>query len=198
MKTQFDRTWNTGARQRTWIDASVTGPWAVENTIGFAAWGIINTDTGKQKTVGPVHQPRARSTVNYFDRAMELANARNQALLDEAKNPPFELQVVLQDTEGFESMFTYRKRKSDGKLISRRDYQDRGYGKDTHTDSCTIAGDSYSGNMWRFFEGMLGIEGLFATLEQGEDLTEFANKYASTTSDDEALKIWDETFRAES
>ncbi len=40
-------------------------------------WIIRNLNTARQKIVGPVSHPRSRSKINYFDRALALANQRN-------------------------------------------------------------------------------------------------------------------------
>lgn len=60
------------------------GPWAVDS-IG-EHWCAINRNTGRTKIVGKIRRPSSRSKVNYFDRAMELANQRNAAL--SRKNKP--------------------------------------------------------------------------------------------------------------
>jgi hypothetical protein len=62
----------------------VPGPWAVDVIDGH--WCAINRATGRTKISGKVRQPGSRSKVNYFDRAMELANQRNAAL--SRKNKP--------------------------------------------------------------------------------------------------------------
>lgn len=59
------------------IKVDTPGPWAVDNTLPHQ-WGIINTKTGRRKVIGLVHQPRSRSKVNYFDKAVEEANRRNR------------------------------------------------------------------------------------------------------------------------
>jgi hypothetical protein len=64
----------------SWIDTDPPGDWAVENTPTLKHWGIYNKRTGRRKKIGPVYQPRSRSKVNYFDRAMEEATRRNQQL----------------------------------------------------------------------------------------------------------------------
>lgn len=61
---------------KTWIAVKVPGPWAVDDSCSDS-WGIINTETGKTKKIGPV---KLKGT-NYFDRAKEEANRRNAALL---------------------------------------------------------------------------------------------------------------------
>lgn len=72
--SEFARIWNTTGK--TWIAAKVPGPWAVDNS-SSAGWGIINTETGKTKKIGPVKL----KGVSYFDCAMQEANRRNTALL---------------------------------------------------------------------------------------------------------------------
>jgi hypothetical protein len=72
--SEFARTWNTTGK--TWIKANVQGPWAVDNSMEDC-WGIINTETGKTKMIGRV---KLRG-VNFFDRAMDEANRRNQEIL---------------------------------------------------------------------------------------------------------------------
>lgn len=75
MKTEFARPWNTTGK--TWITASVPGPWAIDNSLPNVVWGIIHTGTGRTKKIGKV----SGRGVNYFDRAAEEANKRNLALL---------------------------------------------------------------------------------------------------------------------
>lgn len=58
------------------IKTTTPGPWVVDNTL-LAHWAILNTATGRRKVIGPVHRPRSRSKVNYFDRAYEEAVRRN-------------------------------------------------------------------------------------------------------------------------
>ncbi len=53
----------------------VAGPWVVDS-VG-RTWIIRNLNTARQKIVGPVSHPRSRSKINYFDRALALANQRN-------------------------------------------------------------------------------------------------------------------------
>lgn len=74
MKAQFSRIWNVAGK--TWISAHVAGPWALDNSLQME-WGIIHTESGKTKKIGPA---RMRG-INYFDRAMEEANRRNLAIL---------------------------------------------------------------------------------------------------------------------
>ncbi len=77
--SQFARPWNTTGR--SWIEARVPGPWAVDNTPdGSAMWGVVNTNTGRYRKVGPVYQPRSKQRINYFDRAMDLADSLNAAI----------------------------------------------------------------------------------------------------------------------
>lgn len=72
---KFLRSWNISGR--TWLDASIPGPWAVDNSLNVKEWSVINTETGKDKRIGPV----TGKGINYFDRAMEEANKRNLSLL---------------------------------------------------------------------------------------------------------------------
>lgn len=74
--SEFARIWNTSGK--TWIAVTVPGPWAVDNSQS-ECWGIINTETGKTKKIGPVKF----KGVNYFDRAVEEANGRNRALISQ-------------------------------------------------------------------------------------------------------------------
>lgn len=70
----FATGWNSSGK--TWITVTVPGPWAVDSSL-CDCWGIINTETGKTKKIGPI----ASKGTNYFDRAVEEANNRNWALL---------------------------------------------------------------------------------------------------------------------
>lgn len=80
---KFERPWNTTGR--TWIEVGTPGPWAVDNTLRSNSWGIINTETGETKRIGPVHRAGSRSRVNYFDRASEEANRRNAVIAAKLK-----------------------------------------------------------------------------------------------------------------
>ncbi len=68
---------------RTWLSPTVPGPWAVDNS-NPTRWGIIHTESGATKVIGPVCKPRQRKgTKNYFDVALAEADRRNQALIND-------------------------------------------------------------------------------------------------------------------
>lgn len=70
MSPSFSRIWNVSGK--TWIPGEQPGPWAVDNS-SHTNWGIINTETGETKNIGPVRM----SGTNHFDRAMAEVNRRN-------------------------------------------------------------------------------------------------------------------------
>lgn len=79
-KNQYARPWNTTGK--TWIDVEAPGPWAVDNSLS-GSWGIINTETGRTKQIGPVQS----SGANYFDKAKDEAIRRNREGVGVKKRP---------------------------------------------------------------------------------------------------------------
>ena len=102
------------------------------------------------------------------------------------------MKVTLTDTYGESSCFEYSK-DADGKLQSKIVYESEEFGEG-HTDYAEINDIDITGNMCRFFEGMLGIESLYDVLNDPELGSYFINEFkpvcALTKNDYEALEKW--------
>lgn len=81
------------------------------------------------------------------------------------------------------------------KVISKPVHTERGFGQ-THTDSAEIDGCEISGDLWRFFEGSLGVENLLKQIkvESGDSravIESFKSVFSRTADDDAALRAWE-------
>lgn len=105
-------------------------------------------------------------------------------------HPTFE--VTLCDTGGKQKMFALDSGRNGP--YHRPIWTERGFGAGpTHT-AC-IDEVQLSGDVWRFFEGTLGLEALYAHLsKESVDaqacLLDFAEKFQSTSDDEQALLQW--------
>lgn len=105
-----------------------------------------------------------------------------------------ELPITLTDTNGKSKRFLL-KIVGDG-LVTEPISSDRGFGA-SHTDSAEIDGFTVSGDVWRFFDGTLGLQALYEILaakkrNAGEFLARFNERFEKTSDDETALVQWNE------
>lgn len=105
-----------------------------------------------------------------------------------------DITIKLNDANGKGK--TYVLRQGAKGVVSKPLHTDRGFGQ-AHTDYAIIDGTTVSGDMWRFFDGTIGVNDLYEQITaEGVDSSEFLETFQSrfnrTGTDDQALKVWDE------
>lgn len=111
-------------------------------------------------------------------------------------------QITLENADGKKASFKCGVRKTDGLLFMRPQWRDRGFG-DSHSKYVEfemVNGNSInvSADIWRFFEGTLGVATLFHFLnrENGWDaFLGFVKEFKQTGDDDKALELWNKTVK---
>lgn len=103
-----------------------------------------------------------------------------------------QIEITLTDTYGKTKTFAQKMGRNG--LVTKPISTERGFGS-SHTDYAEIDGFTVSGDMWRFFEGTLGVESLHEALtansqSANELLESFEKLFKKTSDDDDAFLQW--------
>lgn len=103
-----------------------------------------------------------------------------------------DIMVTLTDASGKRKTFELYQGKQLAK--SRPIHTERGFGF-THTSTVEIEGRTISADIWRFFEGTLGVDALYQQLNSERFIDSgamdtFIERFQKTSTDGDALEAW--------
>lgn len=104
------------------------------------------------------------------------------------------IQITLTDANGKSKSFAIRAGRNG--LVTSPISTERGFGQ-SQTDSAEIDGFIVSGDVWRFFEGTLGLESLYEELTNNQHISDdllddFTECFQNASDDEFALVQWNE------